>query len=126
MLTLFSDNEAFHKHQNTKLRILKEFKRVSSSELSFLRRVASLSLLDALCALTNTEAELIFQENKDVDFLSLIKQHKEHPLVEIFMINYGIDPRKEEFFSCDDEFIVHCLQQLTSVLIDYSADKKRS
>tara|TARA_Y100000310_G_scaffold129203_1_gene128378 strand:+ start:385 stop:1086 length:702 start_codon:yes stop_codon:yes gene_type:complete len=111
-----NSNEAFFKHQSIKLEFLRYFKKGSSSELSFLRRVAGLSILDALCALTDREADSLFIDAEGIDFTSLIKENKDHPLVEVFMLSYGIDSDEDESSGRDEEFIIHAISQLTKIL----------
>ena len=109
-------NEEFFKHQSTKNQLLAEFNRCSSSELSFLRRVAALSLLDALCHLTGRCARSLFREPA-LDFHEIIKQHRHDVLVVAFMLNNNIDPNKGELSHADDETISFCLMELTKHLV---------
>ena len=108
-------NEMFVKHQSMKNQLLSEFKDCSSSELSFLRRVATLSLLDALCHLTGRCAKSLFLE-PEIDFHVTIAQHRHDLLVVAFMLQNNIDPHKTDFSESDRELIAFCLSELSKHL----------
>lgn len=98
--------------RRTNIAFITEFKRDSSGELSFLRRVAALALLEALCAITERDPATLFAAPQ-VDLPLLIVQHRTHPLIVIFMLSHQINPLQDTWSASDNDTIRCCLMQLS-------------
>jgi hypothetical protein len=95
----------------TKNWLLSEFKKYSSSELSFRRRTASITLLDALCELTQTDAKSLFNSDNN-DWFSLLQLHRSNHVVITFMLHNDINPKNNAFSEKEKETITWCLMEL--------------
>lgn len=96
------DTEAYN---NEKIELLRNFKKSSSSELSFRRRSSILHLCDGLRDILKLELKDIFS-NKKIDIHKLIEENLDNCHIQMFFVeyifdyNYDFKDREKEFLAC--------------------------
>jgi hypothetical protein len=101
-------------HQRAKNWLLSEFKKDSVGELSFLKRAASTTLLDALCHLTKTHPKSLFNNNND--WVALLQLHRSNQMVITFMLHHNINPNNVAFSEEEKKTIMWHLVLLSRYL----------
>lgn len=99
--------------QELKLNLLSKFKQCSSSELSFLRRTSTLYLLEALCYTTGLSAQALFIEENQKDWMGILNDNRNEPLVKSFMLTNNINPESIDFSESEKEAIIWCIMELS-------------
>ncbi len=110
----------FEEHQAAIGRILQEFNRVSSSDLSFARRATSTLLLDALFHVLNVSAIDFYRNIEARDWHAVLVEHRFSPAVMAFLLSNGLQPSRGVASSREHESFQSALQNLTDGRVRYA------
>lgn len=107
----------FEEHQAAIGRILQEFHRGSSSDLSFARRATSTLLLEAFFQILNVSALDFYRNMEERDWHAILVEHRFSPAVMTFLLSNGVQPSPGVACSREHECIQSALQNLTGSLV---------